>query len=109
VGIVLVLAIAVAVGVLVYRLTDGGQPASAAPDAGPAEPDEAAWGGGAPPQSARPEVPEGYIPVSEGAPSWHARLGGAMGLVIAVAVGAIGLAFSLWALVELISRLFADA
>ena len=109
-GIVLVLAIAVAVGVLVYRLTAGGEPASAAPDAAPTERDESTWAGASPPQPTRsPEIPEGYIPVSEGAPSWHARLGGAMGLVIAVAAGAIGLAFSLWALVELISRLFADA
>ena len=31
-----------------------------------------------------------------------------MGLVIAVAVGAIALALSVWALVELVSRMFAD-
>jgi hypothetical protein len=46
--------------------------------------------------------------VAPGRASWHSRLGGAMGLVIAVAVGAIALALSVWALVELIARMFAD-
>jgi hypothetical protein len=115
VGTVLVLTIAVAVGVLVYRLTagEGGAPA-------PGDDDVAAWSGGESGPSPTPgtvraagratmEVPEGYIPVSEGTPSWNARLGGAMGLVIAVAIGAIALAASLWAAVSLLARLFADA
>ena len=55
------------------------------------------------------EVPDGYIRVAGGKPSWHARLGGAMGLLIAVAVGAIGLAVSLWAVGSFLARLFADA
>ena len=113
VGTLLVLVIAVGVGVLVYRLTAGPEAADALgsgdheaddPSAGPA--DDAA----SPLPPDRPvEPPEGYILVTPGPASWHSRLGGAMGLVIAVAVGAIALALSVWALVELVSRMFADA
>jgi hypothetical protein len=110
VGIVLVLAIAVAVGVLVYRLTAGGE--EAAPSTPTAEGDDASWATDPTPAAAKStptlEVPEGYIPVAGAGPSWQGRLGGAMGLVIAVAIGAIGLALSLWALVTLVSRAFAD-
>jgi hypothetical protein len=110
VGIVLVLVIAVGVGVLVYRLTAGPEPVGApgAPDPEADEPD--GWTHGAAPPSDPPvEPPAGYIPVAPGKPSWHARLGGVMGLVIAVAVGAIALALSVWALVEFVSRMFAVA
>lgn len=117
-GTLLVLVIAVGVGVLVYRLTAGpdpveaqgsGDPDARAPEAGDAG---AVPEGDAttPPQPGHPvEPPEGYIPVAPGRASWHSRLGGAMGLVIAVAVGAIALALSVWALVEFVSRMFADA
>lgn len=120
-GTVLVLAIAVAVGVLVYRLTaGGGEPTGTVEPTTPGPDDEVGgWGGGETgarrstgtmaPTERRAEVPEGYIPVASGGPSWHARLGGAMGLVIAVAIGAILLAFSLWALVSVVSRLVSDA
>jgi hypothetical protein len=121
-GFLLVFAVAVAVGVLVYRLTAGGdetprvaEPATPAPDA-----DGSAWVGGevfgepregavAGPEPPRAGPPEGYIPVTPGASSWHARLGGAMGLVIAVAIGAIALALSLWAVGTLVARLVSDA
>ena len=120
---VLVLAIAVAVGVLVYRLTAGGEdPVGRGVPAAPGDDDVGRWTGGEVPPAAsssstRPSAtrerssgpPPGYIPVAPGAPSWRARLGGAMGLVIAVAVGAIALALSLWALVSLVARLFSDA
>ena len=111
-GTLLVLVIAVGVGVLVYRLTAGPDaveaqgrgtpgPATRAPgSAGDATP--------TPPPDRPVEAPEGYIPVAPGRASWHSRLGGAMGLVIAVAVGAIALALSVWALVEFVSRMFAD-
>jgi hypothetical protein len=124
-GTVLVLAIAVGVGVLVYRLTAGGDERAAAADpTPPGEDDVSTWTGGEPspaPADAGPSraeadrptqqarVPEGYIPVSAGAASWHDRLGGAMGLVIAVAVGAIALALSLWAVVVLVARLASGA
>ena len=110
-GTLLVLVIAVGVGVLVYRLTAG-------PDAvesqgpGPGIDDTSAWSAGdastTPPPDRPVEAPEGYIPVAPGRASWHSRLGGAMGLVIAVAVGAIALALSVWALVEFVSRMFAE-
>lgn len=117
-GTVLVVVIAVAVGVLVYRLTAGGaEPTSSAEPPLPGTDEVGAWTSGEggvtrsalAPTERRTEVPEGYIPVASGAPSWHARLGGAMGLVIAVAIGAIVLALSLWALVSLVSRLFSGA
>ena len=115
-GTVLVLAIAVGVGVLVYRLTAAGDQGSGLVEPSTTGSDEEpVWTGEerrAPSAAAAPqrslEAPEGYIPVSSGAPSWHTRLGGAMGLVIAVAVGAIALAFSLWALMSFIARLFSD-
>jgi hypothetical protein len=113
VGTVLVLAIAAGVGVLVYRLTAGPEVADAPGSGGSAADDADALPGGdatTPPPPDRPvEPPEGYIPVASGRANWHSRLGGAMGLVIAVAVGAIALALSVWALVELVSRMFADA
>ena len=112
VGTLLVLVIAVGVGVLVYRLTAGPEAIGATSAQDPEASEPGAWTeGGAPPPPPpdRPaEPPEGYIPVAPGKPSWHARLGGAMGLVIAVAVGAIALALSVWALVEFVSRMFAD-
>ena len=112
-GTLLVLVIAVGVGVLVYRLTAGPDAVEAQGSVDPETGDEAAWSGGdatTPTQPDRPDEPrEGYIPVAPGRASWHSRLGGAMGLVIAVAVGAIALALSVWALVELVSRMFADA
>jgi hypothetical protein len=100
-GTLLVVTIAVGVGVLVYRLTSGGDEAPA-----PSDDDTAAWAGE--PSERSIEVPDGYIRVAGGRPSWHARLGGAMGLLIAVAVGAIGLAVSLWAVASFLARLFAD-
>jgi hypothetical protein len=108
-GTLLVLMIAVGVGVLVYRLTAGPDATEALGSVDPETGDEAAWSGGdatTPKQPDRPvEPPEGYIPVAPGRASWHSRLGGAMGLVIAVAVGAIALALSVWALVEFVSRM----
>lgn len=104
-GTLLVIAVAVGVGVLVFRLTAGGvEPARTL--------DRATEGADAGPERASPEVlevPQGYIPVAPGAPSWHARLGGAMGLLIAVAIGAIALALSLWALVSLVGRLLVSS
>lgn len=130
-GLLLVVAISVAVGVLVYRLTAGGDPSPSQEGSHSAQPhlegEGDMWAGGevvderggeavgtptgrdiAASPDPRPGAPEGYIPVGASATSWHARLGGAMGLVIAVAIGAIGLALSLWALVSLVARLVSD-
>ena len=108
-GMLLVIAIAVAVGVLVFRLTAGGEdrvPEAADPATVPAE--GAAWTDDEVGE-ARPTGAQSYVLVEPGGPSWHARLGGAMGLMIAVAAGAIALALSLWALVNFVARLFSDA
>jgi hypothetical protein len=110
VGTLLVLVIAVGVGVLVYRLTAGPEAAAASGSGEPEADDDARSGGDATSPPDRPvEPPEGYIAVAPARADWHSRLGGAMGLVIAVAVGAIALALSVWALVEFVSRMFADA
>jgi hypothetical protein len=130
-GTLVVLAAAIAVGVLVYRLTAGGGDAEGAEDPGATAGDVSEWSGeeavaghaggvGAapmptgPPQrgaavSDRPAIPDGYIPVAPASPSWHARLGGLMGLVIAVGAGAIALALSLYAIGSLIARLVSGA
>ena len=108
-GTLLVLVIAVGVGVLVYRLTAGPEAIGATGAQDPEAGDPGAWTEGGATTPERPvELPEGYIPVAPVKAGWHARLGGAMGLVIAVAVGAIALALSVWALVEFVSRMFAD-
>ncbi|MGH2630763.1 MAG: hypothetical protein ACRDHI_09420 [Actinomycetota bacterium] len=127
-GTLVVLAAAVAVGVLVYRLTAGAGDTEGAEDAGPGSGDVSEWSGeegkagraggalaapasaGAPERggttvSERPSIPDGYIPVAPASPSWHARLGGLMGLLIAVGAGAIALALSLYAIGSLIARL----
>ena len=131
-GLLLIVAIGVAVGVLVYRLTAGGDPSPSPEGSHSAQPhlegESDMWAGGevidepggeagagptgrgiAASPEPRPDAPEGYIPVGASATSWHARLGGAMGLVIVVAIGAIGLALSLWAAVSLVARLMSDA
>ena len=120
-GSVLVFGVAIAVGVLVFRLTAGGDetPRVGEPTPPTTDPDGAAWVGGevfggsqgtaTTERAAGPEAPEGYIPVVSGVSSWHARLGGAMGLVIAVAIGAIGLALALWAAGTFVARLLSDA
>jgi hypothetical protein len=125
-GTLVVLALATAVGVLVYRLTAGtdgptGGRGAAGPDA---DADVAEWrgrdtdplpgagvsGGGASTDvEPRQAVPEGYIPVAPGGPSWNSRLGGLMGLVIAIGAGAIALALALYALGELVARLVSSA
>ena len=99
IGLLLVVAIAVAVGVLVYRLTEGGEirDESVVSEQSPAAPSERP-----------PDAPEGYIRVDSSSTPWSARLGGAMGLVIAVAIAAIVLALSLSLLVSLLGRLMSD-
>lgn len=50
-----------------------------------------------------------YVPVAPGRPDWQSRLTGFLGLVIAVVVGAIVLAFTLYAGVEWLVKLVTDA
>ncbi len=139
-GFLIVIAIAVTVGVLVYRLTDGGEPAAATIEDGP-PPESAAtataggqtaaatapsdveeWAGGDvdSPGRARPGPspgprrvelsPEaGSIPVVGARPSWHSRLGGALGLLVAVGLGAIAIAGTLYLAGTMIARLISNA
>lgn len=121
-GLVLIVAIGVAVGVLVFRLTES--------DAAEAPVDEAEAGVGdegepddpgsherdletddpsAP--AARESAfgfPEGSMPVGSRDTPWTARLAGAMGLVIAVAIGAVALALSMWSLISFVTRLISS-
>ena len=138
-GFLIVIAIAVTVGVLVYRLTDGGEPAPGALEDGPSpEPAAASSGGQATavttpsdveewaggdvdsPGRARPTPPQGprrvelspeagSIPVVGARPSWHSRLGGALGLLVAVGLGAIAIAGTLYLAGTMIARLISNA
>jgi hypothetical protein len=103
-GLVLIVTIAVAVGVLVFRLTAGGETRTVSEEPGleegPASDPTSPTARGAPSGAL-----EAFTPGGSSATSWSDRLGGAMGLVIAVAIGAIVLAFSLWTLVSFVGRL----
>ena len=127
-GFVIVLAIAVAVGLLVYRITDPGEVAM---DTAPPEPDGLGepgasapqdvgqWtGGGAGDRAALAPIgipgdgpdmihvaPETDIPGVSARRSWSSRVNGGLGLVVAIAVGAAAIAFMLYAVGTLIARL----
>jgi hypothetical protein len=110
-GYAIVMVLAVAVGMLVYRIS-----MSVGATTAPADVEEwraTASGTNAP--AAEPNImvggPEGehYIPVSAGRPSWHSRLGGAMGLLVAVTAAALILAFTLYETGSLIVRLLSSA
>ena len=135
-GFVIVIAIAVLVGVLVYRLTDGGAPTpypvdpatSAAALERTAEPaavrppDVHEWAGGDVGSPAHPNPPPpsgphrvelspeaGSIPVVGARQSWHARLGGALGLLVAVGVGAIAIAGALYVAGTFVAKMISNA
>lgn len=113
VGYLVVLVVAAVVGVGVYWVSMRLISDEAAPDV-------AEWQGtglvppepGAAPQ-AQPSIPMGtggsYIPVSAGSPSWQARVGGIMGLVVAVGVASLMLAFALYEAGTMIARLMSHA
>jgi hypothetical protein len=110
----LIVAIAAGVGVLVFRLTGGVAPPPPHPSPG-----EQARGTDRPDTGLEaqpalfpdepPGAPEGYIRVETSPTSWSARLGGAMGLVIAIGIGAITLALSVWGLISLVARIMSEA
>jgi hypothetical protein len=58
-----------------------------------------------------PQSPPGgaYLPVTPGRPSWQSRMGGLMGLVIAVILAAGAGAFALYAVGHLIGQLLRSA
>jgi hypothetical protein len=65
------------------------------------------WKGTDPSPDPFVEAPPGgaYLPVAAGQPSWQSRLSGVLGLVIAVAVAAVGSAFALYTVGRLIARM----
>jgi hypothetical protein len=87
-GYVLIVGLSVAVGVVVYRVT-GRVPL---PEQGPE-----GWAG-VPEPAAPPAPPTNFerLSVSREGRSWHDRAIGVLGLVVAVAVAAAAVAFSLY-------------
>jgi hypothetical protein len=103
-GYLLIVAISVGVGVLVYRFTEG------APT--PEEAQEA-WAGPAPasePQ-APPPPPTNFerLSISHDRLTWHDRMIGTFGLIVAVTVAAAALAFGLYLAGSAIIRLLEAA
>lgn len=109
-GYVVVLVLAVGVGAAVYWISMRWGP-GAPPDVEEWKGTEPVAGGAALEAGAVPVPPNGgsYIPVTPGRPSWQSRLGGVMGLVLAVSVAAIVLALALYEAGSLIARLMSDA
>ncbi len=89
-GYVLLIAISVGVGVGVYRLT------ATLPVLEQEDPET--WVGAAPAKQAPPPPPTNFerLSISHDSLSWHDRIIGSLGLVVAVAVGAAALAFALY-------------
>ncbi|HEY6566317.1 MAG TPA: hypothetical protein VI341_02265 [Actinomycetota bacterium] len=99
-GLIIVFAIAVAVGVIVFRLTGGGE-------VGVNEEPTAGVSAGA--ASTRLQVsPDTAIPVVTARRSWHSRLNGALGLVIAIGVGAVAIALTIYGIGMLIARILSS-
>jgi hypothetical protein len=88
VGYVLIVALSVAVGVVVYRLT-ARMPV--------AEQDPAMWVGSAPDEPS-PPPPSNFerLSISSDRLTWHDRIVGSLGLVVAVAFGAATVAFGIY-------------
>jgi len=63
-------------------------------------------GAGGPPTAMQPGS---YVPVTPSEPSWHSRMGGVMGLVIAVTIAALGIAFALYMVGQTIVHLIHSA
>ena len=108
-GYVLVVVIAVAAGCGVYAVA---MQVGAPP---PRSRDVDEWKGTGRPV-AEPAEPEdmgaepGYAPVAPpDIPSWHSRLNGTMGLVLAVSLAAVTLAIALYQVGHLIARLMSQA
>jgi hypothetical protein len=104
---VMVLLIALAVGAAVYVLV-----LRLGADSGPPT-DVGEWSSAPSPPTAPAEsraVPEGnYVPVAPSTPSWHSRLGGVMGLVIAVTAAALGIAAGLYLIGHVVAHLIQSA
>lgn len=128
-GWVIMLLISAAVGGLVYYLTgaslaiggahaapsrtgfEGGGVAEVTSVAAPEDVRE--WAGGEvaprPGTPARVELaPDTTVPVVGSGLSWHSRLNGVLGLLVAVGLGAAAIAFAMYGLGSLIVRLIGD-
>jgi hypothetical protein len=114
-GYVIVVLLAGSAGALVYwasmRYSAGADAPERhdAPELTPRE--EGAEVGAAGEGGPAPAAPPGtaYIPVVRSRGSWQSRLGGVMGLAIAVAVGAATTAFVLYEAGHIITKLLTDA
>jgi hypothetical protein len=89
VGYVLIIAISIAVGVGVYRLTASLPVLEQDPDM---------WVGAEPAEQARPAPPTNFerLSITNARRTWHDRLIGSLGLVVAVTVAAAALAFAVY-------------
>ena len=105
-GYVLVLVIAVAAGFGVYTIAmQVGAPPRPTRDA-------EEWKGTRASRSEPEEVPaeSGYAPVAPpDVPSWHSRLNGTVGLVLAVSLAAVTLAIAMYQVGHLIAHLMSKA
>jgi len=90
-GYLLVIAISVAVGVAVYRMTGSMALVEA-------DPETWAGAGVAPAEQAPPPPPSNFerLSISRDRLTWHDRIIGSLGLVVVVAVGATALAFAVY-------------
>jgi hypothetical protein len=100
-GYVLIVGLSVAVGAVVYRVA-GRVPL---PEEGPE-----GWAGG-PEPAAPPAPPTNFerLSVSRERRSWHDRAIGILGLVVAVALGAAAVAFSLYLVGRVVLALLEQA
>jgi hypothetical protein len=125
VGFVIVFAISIAVGVLVYRVTGGegsarntGFEPEASSDPLPTPPpmpqdvpeDVREWSGvAASNDPVDPDMvqlaPGTAVPVVGTRLSWHSRLGGVLGLIVAVGIGAVAVALAAYAAGSMLARL----
>jgi hypothetical protein len=89
VGYIVIVALSVAVGVVVYHLT-AQMPVR--------EEGREMWVGAAPAEQAPPPPPSNFerLSISHDRLTWHDRLTGTLGLVVAVAFGAGALAFAIY-------------
>src|SRR5262245_30159861 len=105
VGYLLIVAISVGVGVLVYRATEGLPSREQA---------ERAWGAGEAPAAepqAPPPPPTNFerLSISHDRLTWHDRMIGTLGLVVAVTVAAAAVAFAIYLAGTAVIALLAQA
>jgi hypothetical protein len=116
VGFAIVFIVSVAVGLAVFRLTERAPDVTRAPaqrePRGDDQERSETGGWGSEPAPARDEPvrvqlspDSAAIPVVQSRRSWHSRLNGAMGLVVAVGFGAIAIALAMYGLGSFLVKL----